>query len=283
MMVSSWSSLGVLALGVGLVLACCLAIALGGHRLAPGRNTTPRSTPQHSIARRGAAGGVLLLAVLGVYLLVGNPFYQQARQANLESELLGRAPLLSREDMQSAATLNADERNAMIRAMVDSLQQKLEAAPAHDPANFEGWVRLSRARLVLGEPQRAIEAARRAVELAPADSPLYTSALIFLARALREVDQGHAHSESAQLVEAVLDINPTHLEALWFSAVALADEGRVDEAANRFQTFFAEAQKSELPLDSSLVLLAEKMLKEQRIEADLPEPVAPAGSVAEPR
>ena len=53
----------------------------------------------------------------------------------------------SREDIEAAAQLNSEDRNAMIQGMVDGLSLKL----ADNPDNQTGWVRLLRARQVLGQ------------------------------------------------------------------------------------------------------------------------------------
>lgn len=59
-----------------------------------------------------------------------------------------------------------DERQAMIRGMVDRLEARLEA----DPGDPDGWIRLMRSRLVLGEETAASAAFDRA-RLAFADAP----------------------------------------------------------------------------------------------------------------
>lgn len=64
-------------------------------------------------------------------------------------------------DAKSAAagTLSADQQ-AMIHSMVDRLAARLDASP-HD---VEGWIRLLRSRMVLGERDLALKALRRALD-----------------------------------------------------------------------------------------------------------------------
>ena len=69
------------------------------------------------------------------------------------------------EDMAAAAEMSPEERMAMIRGMVESLAARLEEKP-DDP---EGWRRLAQSYAVLGEPEKAMETLRRALELAPDD------------------------------------------------------------------------------------------------------------------
>lgn len=70
----------------------------------------------------------------------------------------------------AAEEMTPEEREAMVRGMVDGLAGRLEAAP-NDPG---GWLELARARAVLGEAEAAREALARArplVDALPEDAP----------------------------------------------------------------------------------------------------------------
>ena len=91
-------------------------------------------------------------------------------------EIVGTAPgaLVRRgptaEAAEAARDMAPEEREAMIRGMVDGLAARLETA-TDDPA---GWLQLARARAVLGEPDAAREALDRArplVEALPEGAP----------------------------------------------------------------------------------------------------------------
>lgn len=72
------------------------------------------------------------------------------------------APKLSDEDMAAAKDMSGDDRNAMIRGMVDRLATRLKG----NGDDVEGWLRLMRAYIVLGErdkAQAALGDARQAV------------------------------------------------------------------------------------------------------------------------
>ncbi len=75
------------------------------------------------------------------------------------------APGPSAADVQAAQQMAPDDRNAMIRSMVQRLADKLAA----NPADVEGWTRLGRAYGVLGEAKKSAEAWGKAAALAPAD------------------------------------------------------------------------------------------------------------------
>jgi len=57
----------------------------------------------------------------------------------------------NQEQIAAAETMTPEERDTMIRGMVDGLEQRLKA----DGSNLEGWRRLINARMVLGERDKA--------------------------------------------------------------------------------------------------------------------------------
>ncbi|CAI8055274.1 Cytochrome c-type biogenesis protein CycH [Geodia barretti] len=61
--------------------------------------------------------------------------------------------------------MSPDERMEMIRGMVEGLAARLE----ENPDDAQGWRRLARSYAVLGEPEKALDTLRRAVEFAPDD------------------------------------------------------------------------------------------------------------------
>ncbi|WFU48458.1 c-type cytochrome biogenesis protein CcmI [Sinorhizobium terangae] len=68
------------------------------------------------------------------------------------------------EDMAAAAQMDAGDRQAMIRGMVDSLSSKLK----ENPANFEGWMRLIRSYVVLDQRDEARDALQQGLKAFPA-------------------------------------------------------------------------------------------------------------------
>jgi cytochrome c-type biogenesis protein CcmH len=83
---------------------------------------------------------------------------------------LARTPGPSAAQVEAATEMSPEARDAMIRSMVDGLAARLE----QEPGDLDGWLRLSRAYAVLGEPERAKAAVDRAAELVaqlPSDAP----------------------------------------------------------------------------------------------------------------
>lgn len=69
---------------------------------------------------------------------------------------------------QATAGASPDERRAMIEGMVGKLAARLE----QQPDDIEGWARLGRSYMVLGEPQKARDAYEHAMKLKPDDAAL---------------------------------------------------------------------------------------------------------------
>ena len=72
---------------------------------------------------------------------------------------LPSAPVLSQETIASVKALPAEDQQAMIKAMVQRLADRL----VQSPRDADGWVRLIRARMVLNETDLAREALKKAI------------------------------------------------------------------------------------------------------------------------
>lgn len=88
-----------------------------------------------------------------------SPWVGMVREALARLE---QAPGPSAEDVAAAEQMKPEDRNAMVRGMVDRLAERLQ----RDGSDVEGWLRLVRAYTVLGDRDRALSAiadARRAL------------------------------------------------------------------------------------------------------------------------
>jgi cytochrome c-type biogenesis protein CcmH len=65
------------------------------------------------------------------------------------------------EDVQVAEAMPPVDRSAMIRGMVDGLANRLETSPR----DADGWIKLIRSRMVLGETELAKQALARGLEV----------------------------------------------------------------------------------------------------------------------
>jgi cytochrome c-type biogenesis protein CcmH len=93
---------------------------------------------------------------------------------------LAKAPALSDEQQAAANDISKSEQTEMIKGMVDGLEQKLAA----DGSDIEGWLRLIRARTVLGENDRASLALKKAQQVFK-DKPPELASLRSLAEELK--------------------------------------------------------------------------------------------------
>ena len=64
----------------------------------------------------------------------------------------------SQEQIAASGQLSADQRNTMVRGMVERLAERLQ----HDGSDPDGWLRLVRSYMVLGEAEKARAAAAEA-------------------------------------------------------------------------------------------------------------------------
>ena len=92
---------------------------------------------------------LLLISSLGIYGLIGQPNLTKATALQAYQPPAGP----SAEDVKAAQEMSPEERAQMIIGMVDSLAQKLE----YSPDNPQGWVRLLRARTVLGQEAQKLK------------------------------------------------------------------------------------------------------------------------------
>lgn len=75
-------------------------------------------------------------------------------------DMNARPPALDQQTMADASNMSASDQQAMIRSMVDGLEQKLAA----NPDDLDGWLRLIRARTVLGDTDKAKAAYKKALD-----------------------------------------------------------------------------------------------------------------------
>jgi cytochrome c-type biogenesis protein CcmH len=162
------------------------------------------------------------------------------------------------------AGLPPDEQAKAIRSMVDGLAARLEQSPD----DLQGWVRLARARGVLGDTAAAVDAYARAVVLAPDNTDLlrvYADALLAAGRS----------EEVPPVLEAglprMLEADPKDLVALWFLGVAAQKAGQPEEARQAWSEM-----RDQFPEGSP-----ERAAIKQRI-SQLPEPERPHGHTSLP-
>jgi cytochrome c-type biogenesis protein CcmH len=125
----------------------------------------------------------------------------------------------SASDVENASKMSAEDRSQMIRGMVEQLAARLEA----EPNDVDGWRRLARARRVLGERDKAVEASAKAAALAPDRLDVQTDYAGVLFERLPK--DGGLTPEFVAVMRHILDLDPNHGDALWFVGLSEAQAG----------------------------------------------------------
>lgn len=156
------------------------------------------------------------LAVAIAMPLLALGFYARVGQPTMPAMPASERPT-------SPANMPPEQQAQMIRGMVESLAARLAA----NPDDLPGWRRLARSYRVLGEMDKAREAAVQAARLAPEDVEV-----------LAELADLHAPSgPEAELSPVLLDalqrmlkIQPDHVQALFFLGLQAMRGGDVATA-----------------------------------------------------
>lgn len=197
------------------------------------------------------------------------------------------------EDMAAAADMTEGERREMIQGMVDGLAARLE----DDPSDFDGWLRLVRSRVVLGDrdgAQEALNQAARTFAAAPfpmrqltaladelgLEAPSTAQAPGAEPRGPSADDIAAAEEMSAEdrraMIEGMvgslaarLEDNPDDLQGWIMLGRSYTVLGRLDEAGA------ALSRASELaPNDTDILIDRARILRAQAGEQQTPESVA---------
>lgn len=148
-----------------------------------------------------------------------------ARAAQLRGGTAPPAPQASppRRDAPTAPA-DTEDQQARIEGMVAGLAARL----ADDPADREGWIRLTRSYQVLNQPEKALEAFATATTQFPRDAEL----LQLYARAVLQQTAPDAPltTRAFNLYRRVLELQNENPEALYFVGLGEAERDNPDEA-----------------------------------------------------
>ena len=133
------------------------------------------------------------------------------------------------QDMAAADELSDEDRAAFVASMVERLEQKLE----DDPTDVDGWMRLGRAKTVLGDFAAAADAYGRAAKLQPSDLDT-------------QLANAHAHLRTGPKGSRVPDpvlaefgkvhaLDPENFDGLWFTGLKHLQDGNQDQALEQWQ------------------------------------------------
>lgn len=112
----------------------------------------------------------------------------------------------------------------------DAVRARLEAELRARPNDGQGWRLLARLRQGVGDHAKAADAWQRLIALGETDA----EALTGLAVALIEQDGGVVSSAAFELLERVRAAEPENLQAGFWYAIALRQQGAIEEARAAF-------------------------------------------------
>jgi len=135
----------------------------------------------------------------------------------------------SAADMATAANMSPEDRQQMIRGMVEGLAARLKTKPD----DVEGWLRLARAYGVLGEPARARDALAEAAKQAPERVDVLTAYAEALYTPEKATDK--PPTDYIAVMRRILALEPTNAQAMWFVANDAAQSGDRKSAAALFR------------------------------------------------
>jgi cytochrome c-type biogenesis protein CcmH len=160
-------------------------------------------------------------------------------------------PQPTQEQMAAMAKMSPAERQQAIRGMVDQLDARQRA----NPADRDGWLRLAKARGVLGQPDKAAEAYARAdalAALAPGQLADWAEAEV------RQLKPGTPPSpEAVAVLQRLEKAEPDNGLALFYLGAASFANGDKADAARRWKKLLAL-----LPSDAPIRKMLEARIKE---------------------
>ena len=143
------------------------------------------------------------------------------------------APGPNAADVQAMAALSPEERDQRIRGMVEGLDARLK----DDPNDLDGWLRLGRARTVLGEKDKAAAAFEQASRIRPNDPQILADLGDAL---LTEVDPAsglpRVGPKAQDVFQRMASLAPDDLRPPWFLGLAAAQAGDRAKASAYWQS-----------------------------------------------
>jgi cytochrome c-type biogenesis protein CcmH len=143
------------------------------------------------------------------------------------------APGPTREQVEAAGEMPAEDRNEMIRTMVARLASRLEA----EPDDLDGWIRLGRAYNVLGEAEQARDALSRAAALAPGNAEVIENYATAIVDALPS--DATLPQDAITAFRRLAELDADNQSALWYLGRASVENGDTTEARALWQRLLA--------------------------------------------
>ena len=168
---------------------------------------------------------------------IGKRIAEAAKAGGLPMPLLApgkaAAPGPDAATIEAASQMPEADRQAMVRGMVDKLATRL----AVETNDLDGWLRLGRAYMVLGEVAKAADAYGRAAALKPNDAGiLQQEAQALLAN---QPPTAAVPPRAIAVLRQIEMLTPGQPAVLWYLGLVAAREGKPAEARGFWQRLLA--------------------------------------------
>jgi len=171
-------------------------------------NANPTSIPTFNPKKITAFGLILFLSIgsVGIYSFLGSPKLEN--KAYVDRDLEKERKVLTDEQAVSEMMM-----------LVESLEKQL----AKDPNNLDGWLRLGRSAVSLGQFQRAVKAYEQALKLSPENIDVlvnYVETLIFS-------NEGQVSRDALRSLQYAHKTNAAHPKVRYYIALHHAQAGNM--------------------------------------------------------
>ncbi|MSO64755.1 MAG: c-type cytochrome biogenesis protein CcmI [Alphaproteobacteria bacterium] len=203
--------------------------------------------------RRAATVTIVVLVPVGAALVYGLRGSPEAPGFGGLAEMAARAPA-------SAAAPQLTE--AVVR---------LEARLRNERADPEGWALLGRSYMITGQPDRAVDSFRRAIDLVPDNTQLQA----FYGESLVMTADGVVTPAAQEAFAKAVAADPENPAARFYLALADAQAGRLRESFDAWLRL-AEATPADAPWRPMLIEQLERAARELKVDLRTVLPVPPS-------
>ena len=196
----------------------------------------------------GAVGAAVPALAVALYLVLGSPGKPGQPFSGVAQQGGGAAGQeIAGQEMAGQS----------IEAAIANLVRRLE----QDPGNLEGWLLLGRSLITLERYAESAQALATAVRLSGGDPDIIGS----MAEAMVFAAEGIVTADALTAFETVLGVNPDDAAAQYYIGIALAQQGRPDEALEMWRKLAAETP-ADAPWRGDLVTWMRRAAEETGIE-----------------
>ena len=136
--------------------------------------------------------------------------------------------------MAAAANMTPEQRAQMIGGMVKQLAAKLE----ENPNDADGWLKIGRAYMVMGDPDKSADAYERAAKLKPGDVSVPLQEVEALLD--NRTPEAPIPQRAIALLRKIEAANPKEPQALWLLGVSAAQADQPGEAVGYWTRLLAQ-------------------------------------------